>query len=167
MEEEDWVAGREQRQTSMKAKAVVRGGGRHIQGRRRNWAEGRRSVLPGGRSDQDSRVRAEAAQAGEGKWVVGGSSPESEHPPSLGSRLPSFLPQAGTQRLAATPRTGYDPTCSYRWRRPSAAPAASLGATTSWRAGSCPTTCAESSLCACRGTRAPTASRRSNGRPRQ
>ena len=65
MEEEDWVAGREQRQTSMKAKAVVRGGGRHIQGGRRNWAEGRRSVLRGGRSDQDSRVRAEPA----GAWV--------------------------------------------------------------------------------------------------
>ncbi|XP_043766747.1 yjeF N-terminal domain-containing protein 3 isoform X2 [Cervus elaphus] len=77
------------------------------------------------------------------------------------------IPLAGTQRLAATPRTGYDPTCSYRWRRPSAAPAASQGVTTSWRAGSCPTTCAESSLCACRGTRAPTASLRFDRRPRQ
>ena len=102
MEEEDWVAGREQRQTSMKAKAVVRGGGRHIQGGRRNWAEGRRSVLRGGRSDQDSRVRAEAAQAGEGKWVVGGGSPESEHPPQ--PRLPPpTLPPPGWD-----PETGGD-----------------------------------------------------------
>ncbi|XP_022414272.1 yjeF N-terminal domain-containing protein 3 isoform X4 [Delphinapterus leucas] len=78
----------------------------------------------------------------------------------------SYLPtEAGTQRPAATPRTGYDPTCSYRWRRPSNAPAASPGATTSWPAGSCPTTCAESSLCACRGTRAPTASRRFDSHP--
>lgn len=95
MEEEDWVAGREQRQTSMKAKAVVRGGGRHIQGGRRNWAEGRRSVLPGGRSDQDSRVRAEAAQAGEGKWVVGGSSPESEHPPASAPASHPSSPRLG------------------------------------------------------------------------
>ncbi|XP_074206439.1 yjeF N-terminal domain-containing protein 3 isoform X3 [Camelus bactrianus] len=68
--------------------------------------------------------------------------------------------EAGTQRPAATPRTGSGPTCSCRSRRPSAAPAASPGATTSWPAGSCPMTCAESSLCACRATRAPTASRR-------
>ena len=102
MEEEDWVAGREQRQTSMKAKAVVRGGGRHIQGGRRNWAEGRRSVLRGGRSDQDSRVRAEAAQAGEGTGVVGGGSPESEHPPQ--PRLPPpILPPPGWD-----PETGGD-----------------------------------------------------------
>lgn len=51
----------------MKAKAAVRGGGRHIPGGRRNWAEGRGSVLRGGRSDRDSRVRAQAALAGEGE----------------------------------------------------------------------------------------------------
>ena len=86
----------------MKAKAVVRGGGRHIQGGRRNWAEGRRSVLRGGRSDQDSRVRAKAAQAGEGKWVVGGGSPESEHP-SQPRLPPPVLPPPGWD-----PETGGD-----------------------------------------------------------
>uniref|UniRef100_A0A8D0PIW9 Uncharacterized protein n=1 Tax=Sus scrofa TaxID=9823 RepID=A0A8D0PIW9_PIG len=74
--------------------------------------------------------------------------------------------KAGTQRPAATLRTGYGPTCWYPWRRPSAAPAASPGATTSWPAGSCPTTCAESSLCACQDTQAPNASRRFESHPR-
>ncbi|XP_047632390.1 yjeF N-terminal domain-containing protein 3 isoform X2 [Phacochoerus africanus] len=79
----------------------------------------------------------------------------------------SYLPtEAGTQRPAATLRTGYGRTCWYPWRRPSDAPAASLGATTSWPAGSCPTTCAESSLCACQDTRAPNASRHFESHPR-
>ncbi|XP_016066278.1 PREDICTED: yjeF N-terminal domain-containing protein 3 isoform X3 [Miniopterus natalensis] len=80
----------------------------------------------------------------------------------------SYLPtEAGMRRpAAATPRTGCGPTCLYHWQLPSAALAASLGATTSWLAGSCPTTCAESSLCACRGTRAPTAWRRCDRHPR-
>ncbi|XP_064453319.1 yjeF N-terminal domain-containing protein 3 isoform X1 [Mirounga angustirostris] len=80
----------------------------------------------------------------------------------------SYLPtEAGTRRpVAATPRMGSGQTCWYRSPRPSAAPAASPGATTSWPAGSCPTTCAESSLCACRDTRAPTASRRCDRHPR-
>ncbi|XP_034514027.1 yjeF N-terminal domain-containing protein 3 isoform X1 [Ailuropoda melanoleuca] len=77
------------------------------------------------------------------------------------------IPLAGTRRpAAATPRMGSAPTCWYRSPRPSAAPAASPAATTSWPAGSCPTTCAESSLCACRDTRAPTASRRCDRHPR-
>nr|XP_008534108.1 PREDICTED: yjeF N-terminal domain-containing protein 3 isoform X3 [Equus przewalskii]XP_014687738.1 yjeF N-terminal domain-containing protein 3 isoform X4 [Equus asinus] len=78
----------------------------------------------------------------------------------------SYLPtEAGTRRPAATPRTGCGRTCWCRWRRPSAAPAASPGATTSWPAGSCPTTCAASSRCACRATPAPTAWRRSEPAP--
>ncbi|XP_045634613.1 yjeF N-terminal domain-containing protein 3 isoform X3 [Ursus americanus] len=77
------------------------------------------------------------------------------------------IPLAGTRRpAAATPRMGSAPTCWYRSPRPSAAPAASPAATTSWPAGSCPTTCAESSLSACRDTRAPTASRRCDRHPR-
>ncbi|XP_053753272.1 yjeF N-terminal domain-containing protein 3 isoform X4 [Panthera pardus] len=77
------------------------------------------------------------------------------------------IPLAGTPRpAAATPRTGSDRTCWYRSLRPSAAPAASPAATTSWPADSCPTTCAESSLYACQDTRAPTASRRSDRHPR-
>nr|XP_019592523.1 PREDICTED: yjeF N-terminal domain-containing protein 3 isoform X3 [Rhinolophus sinicus] len=74
--------------------------------------------------------------------------------------------EAGTRRPAvATARTGCNPTCWYRWRRPSSVPAASPGATTSWPAGLCRTTCAESSLCACRGTWAPTAWRRCDRLP--
>ncbi|XP_026894285.1 yjeF N-terminal domain-containing protein 3 isoform X3 [Herpailurus yagouaroundi] len=77
------------------------------------------------------------------------------------------IPLAGTPRpAAATPRTGSDRTCWYRSLRPSAAPAASPAATTSWPADSCPTTCAESSRYACQDTRAPTASRRSDRHPR-
>ncbi|XP_055091475.1 yjeF N-terminal domain-containing protein 3 isoform X3 [Symphalangus syndactylus] len=79
----------------------------------------------------------------------------------------SYLPaEAGTQRPAAIRRTGCGLTCWCLSRRPSAAPAASPGATTSWPAGSCPTTCAASSLCACRDTRAPTASRHCDRHPR-
>ncbi|XP_032989351.1 yjeF N-terminal domain-containing protein 3 isoform X3 [Rhinolophus ferrumequinum] len=79
----------------------------------------------------------------------------------------SYLPtEAGMRRPAvATARTGCNPTCWYRWRRPSSVPAASPGATTSWPAGLCRTTCAESSLCACRGTWAPTAWRRCDRLP--
>ncbi|KAF6307443.1 hypothetical protein mRhiFer1_018486 [Rhinolophus ferrumequinum] len=74
--------------------------------------------------------------------------------------------EAGMRRPAvATARTGCNPTCWYRWRRPSSVPAASPGATTSWPAGLCRTTCAESSLCACRGTWAPTAWRRCDRLP--
>ncbi|XP_036169220.1 yjeF N-terminal domain-containing protein 3 isoform X3 [Myotis myotis] len=73
----------------------------------------------------------------------------------------SYLPtEAGMRRPAKTPRTACGRTCWCHWVRPSAALAASPGATTSWLAGSCPTTCAASSRCVCRGTRAPTAWRR-------
>ncbi|XP_048650828.1 yjeF N-terminal domain-containing protein 3 isoform X5 [Marmota marmota marmota] len=79
----------------------------------------------------------------------------------------SYLPtEAGTRRPAATLKTACGQMCWCRSQRPSAAPAASQGATTSWPAGSCPTTCAASSPCACRVTQAPTASRPSDRPPR-
>lgn len=165
--EECWVAVWEEGQKSIRAEALVRRRGKHLQGGERDWTEGESSVLWGGRSDQDSRVREQRLDLmGKVKWVVGwrgspsraSAAPSSRSPPS-----PPLLPQAGMRRPAL--KMGCDLTCWYRWPRPSAALAASLGATTSWPAGSCPTTCAESSLCACLGTLAPTAWRHCDRNP--
>ncbi|XP_048650826.1 yjeF N-terminal domain-containing protein 3 isoform X3 [Marmota marmota marmota] len=87
--------------------------------------------------------------------------------PLVSLDIPSgMLSKAGTRRPAATLKTACGQMCWCRSQRPSAAPAASQGATTSWPAGSCPTTCAASSPCACRVTQAPTASRPSDRPPR-
>lgn len=165
--EECWVAVWEEGQKSIRAEALVRRRGKHLQGGERDWTEGESSVLWGGRSDQDSRVREQRLDLmGKVKWVVGwrGSPSRASAAPSSRSRpSPPLLPQAGMRRPAL--KMGCDLTCWYRWPRPSAALAASLGATTSWPAGSCPTTCAESSLCACLGTLAPTAWRHCDRNP--
>lgn len=70
--EECWVAVWEEGQKSIRAEALVRRRGKHLQGGERDWTEGESSVLWGGRSDQDSRVREQRLDLmGKVKWVVG------------------------------------------------------------------------------------------------